>query len=35
LAQIVDVVLGTARLKDAKVVTADRHFKDLPETIWI
>jgi hypothetical protein len=22
-------------LKDAKVVTADPHFKDLPETIWI
>jgi predicted nucleic acid-binding protein len=29
------LVLGTARLKDAKVVTADAHFKDLPETIWI
>jgi predicted nucleic acid-binding protein len=29
------LVLGAARLKDAKVVTADPHFKDLPETIWI
>jgi len=29
------LVLGTARLKDTKVVTADPHFKDLPETIWI
>jgi predicted nucleic acid-binding protein len=29
------LVLGTARQKDAKVVTADPHFKDLPETIWI
>jgi len=29
------LVLGTARLRDAKVVTADAHFKDLPETIWI
>jgi predicted nucleic acid-binding protein len=29
------LILGTARLKDAKVVTADPHFKDLPETIWI
>ena len=29
------LVLGTARLKDAKVVTADPHFKELPETIWI
>jgi len=29
------LVLGTARLRDAKVVTADPHFKDLPETIWI
>ena len=29
------LVLGTAQLRDAKVVTADPHFKDLPETIWI
>lgn len=29
------LVLGAARLKDAKVVTRDPHFKDLPETIWI
>jgi len=28
-------VLGATRLKDAKVLTADAHFKDLPETIWI
>lgn len=29
------IVLGAARLHDAKVVTGDPHFKDLPETIWI
>ncbi len=29
------IVLGAARMKDAKVVTADPHFKDLPETGWI
>lgn len=29
------IVLGAARMKDAKVVTADPHFKDLPETIWV
>jgi hypothetical protein len=29
------LVIGTAPLKDAKVVRADLHFRDLPETIWI
>ena len=29
------IVLGTTRLKSAKVVTGDPHFKDLPETIWV
>ncbi len=29
------LVLGAARLKEAKVVTGDPHFKDLPETVWI
>lgn len=29
------IVLGATRLKEAKVVTGDPHFKDLPETIWV
>jgi predicted nucleic acid-binding protein len=29
------LVLGTARPKDAKVVTADPHFKDVPEAVMI
>ena len=29
------LVLGTARLQEAKVVTGDPHFQGLPETIWI
>ncbi len=29
------IVLGAARLKGAKVLTGDPHFKDLPETIWV
>ncbi|HEV2119895.1 MAG TPA: PIN domain-containing protein [Candidatus Bathyarchaeia archaeon] len=29
------LVLGAARLHDARVVTGDPHFEDLPETIWI
>ncbi len=29
------IVLGAARLKEAKVVTGDPHFRDLAETIWI
>ena len=29
------IVLGAARLKDAKIVTGDAHFKDMAETIWI
>ena len=29
------LVLGAARLKEAKVVTGDPHFKDMPETVWI
>lgn len=29
------IVLGVTRLKGAKVLTGDPHFKDLPETIWI
>jgi len=29
------IVLGTARKKKAKVLTGDKHFLDLPETIYI
>jgi len=29
------IVLATARLLNAKVVTGDEHFKDMPETLWI
>ncbi len=29
------LVLGAARLKEAKVVTGDPHFKDMPETVWM
>lgn len=29
------IVLATARLLNAKVVTGDEHFKNLPETLWI
>ena len=29
------IVLGTARLKRAKVVTGDEHFKDLEQTVYI
>jgi len=29
------IVLATARLLHAKIVTADEHFKDMPETLWI
>ncbi len=29
------IVLGGTRLKAAKVLTGDPHFKDLPETIWV
>jgi len=29
------IVLSTARLKKAKVVTGDEHFKDLEETVYI
>lgn len=29
------IVLGTARLLNAKVVTGDEHFKNMPETLWI
>ena len=29
------IVLGATRLKGARVLTGDVHFKDLPETIWI
>lgn len=29
------IVLGATRLKEAKVLTGDPHFKDLPETIWV
>ncbi len=29
------VILAVARLLDAKILTGDLHFKDLPETIWI
>lgn len=29
------IVLGAARVKNAKVVTGDPHFENLAETIWI
>ena len=29
------IVLGAARVRNAKVVTGDSHFEDLAETIWI
>ena len=29
------LVLGAARLKEAKVVTGDLHFREMPETVWI
>ncbi len=29
------IILATARMMDAKIVTGDRHFKGLPETIWL
>jgi len=29
------IVLATARVLNAKVITGDEHFKNLPETLWI
>ena len=29
------LVLGAARLHEAKVITGDPHFQSLPETIWL
>lgn len=29
------IILATTRMKKAKVITGDKHFKDLEETIWI
>ncbi len=29
------IILAVARVKEAKVVTGDRHFRDFEETIWI
>lgn len=29
------LVLAVARITDSKVLTGDKHFKGLPETIWI
>ena len=29
------IILAVARIKEAKVVTGDKHFKDFEETIWI
>lgn len=29
------IVLATARVLNAKVMTGDEHFKNLPETLWI
>ncbi len=29
------IILATCRLLQAKIVTGDEHFKNLPETIWI
>lgn len=29
------IVLATTRLLNAKVITGDEHFKDMPETLWI
>ena len=28
------IILGTTRAKEAKVLTGDAHFRNLPETIW-
>ena len=29
------IILATARMREAKVLTGDEHFKDLPETLWL
>jgi len=29
------IVLATARLRRARVVTGDQHFKGLSETVWL
>lgn len=29
------IILATARVKNAKILTGDTHFKALPETIWV
>ena len=29
------IILATSRVNEAKVLTGDLHFKDLPETIWL
>ena len=29
------MILATARVLKAKVITGDEHFKNLPETLWI
>jgi predicted nucleic acid-binding protein len=29
------IVLASARVNDAKVITGDEHFRGLPETIWV
>ena len=29
------IVLATARLLNAKILTGDEHFKDMPETLWL
>ena len=29
------IILATARVNKAKVLTGDLHFKDLPETMWL
>jgi len=29
------IILATARILDAKVVTGDQHFRGLPNVIWL
>jgi len=29
------IILGVARILNAKILTGDQHFKSLPETVWL
>jgi len=29
------IILATARMREAKVLTGDEHFRELPETLWL